>query len=155
MTEPLTCSLALLGISILVPRTPREQRNLWRCPRGVRVRDKACGFGEDITSNGEAGKLPGERRELPRLRRAWGENSWGQCGLGSPSGGGRPSQGSGSQCPHTWRLVSGPLGLRPSKTSQVKSVTQAELGASRASCRLGSWACQSRVVCTEAKKRSR
>ena len=47
MTELSPCSLALLGISILFLRTPREQWDTIVLSEGKRVREKACGLGED------------------------------------------------------------------------------------------------------------
>lgn len=100
-------------------------------------------WGRQVLSNGDAEELPGERAELRRARRACGKDSRGQHRLG------RCSQG-----PRSWRLVSA-CGPQTQQDLPGQSVTQAELGASRASRRLGSRACRSRVVWTEAKRRSR
>ena len=94
-------------------------------------------WGRQVLSSGDREELPGEKAELRRVRRAWGKSPGGSTGWAGAHG--VPAPGRWSQ----------PADLRPSGASQGQSVTQAELGASRASRRLG------RAAWTEAKRRSR
>lgn len=93
-------------------------------------------WGRQVLSSGDREELPGEKAELRRVRRAWGKSPGGSTGWAGAHG--VPAPGRWSQ----------PADLRPSGASQGQSVTQAELGASRASRRLG------RAAWTEAKRRS-
>ena len=56
-------SLALLGISIPVLRTPREQWDTIVLSEGKRVREKACGLGEDKSWAAVTGRSCQERRQ--------------------------------------------------------------------------------------------
>ena len=94
-------------------------------------RESLWPWGRQVLSNGDTEELPGEKAELRRVRRAWGKSPGGSTGwAGAHRAAVRrvPAPGRWSQS----------ADIRPSGTSQGQSVTQAEVGASRASRRLGS-----------------